>query len=407
MNAACAIPMPGREKAGERILQIRSPDLDGCSIAFTDCDEVVADLTTILRGWDIRQMRASPEPPVIRLRRTGRGYLRISPWSKTPSRCHESLRTHNTDALFGVHYDLLRWYVEAQRSRPCVHSAAVRFSQGLVVFPNTTQAGKTTLAIQLAMAGHEIFCDDWLSIHPPGRLAMALGILPWLRLPARVEVRDDFRRFLKLRRGPRNRRWTYVNLHEHELAPYGATAPVSALVLLDRLAGGAARLMRVSKDRMLTELIQQNYARQAPAADVFETLHALTRTADCFCLKYQSVREAAALLQDVFGGPTQAARAKTTATAVSAHNETYRRVRTVSTRPMGATTYLVDAQRNAIHQLNPLGAAIWEQLADPKSVEDLAGTVYLAFADTDYRIIEQDVRALLDDLLGAGLISRS
>ena len=285
---------------GERSLRIRSLDPEACVVALAGCDLVAADLATILRGWDIQETRPPLEPALIRLKRTATGYLRISPWSRTPSKCREAFRTHNTDALFGIHYDLLRWYVAAQRHRPCLHSAAVKFPSGLVVFPNTTKAGKTTLTIQLAIAGHKVFCDDWLPIHAPGE-ATALGILPWLRLPAPPSVREDFKPFLKLRQGPRNRRWTYVNLREDELAPLGATAPVGALVLLDRQAGGKACLTSVANDRMLTELIGQNYARQVPAAHIFDLLHALTRSAGCYSLRYACVREAASLLQDAFG----------------------------------------------------------------------------------------------------------
>jgi hypothetical protein len=290
--------------ARERVLRIRSSELDGL-MAFVDCDEVVKDLTTILRGWDIREETGqSSARPVVRLKRTRHGYQRVSPWTKTSSERHQAFRTHNTDALFGMHYDLLRWYVEdAQQTRPCLHSAAVRFGSGLVVFPNTTKAGKTTLTIRLAMAGHQVFCDDWLPIQQPGSLGVALGILPWLRLPAPADVRGDFKRFLKARRGPNNRRWTYVNLRDKELAPQGAAAPVRGLVLLDRKAGSEARLESVTKDKMLTELIEQNYARQLPAMGIFDKLHALTEAADCFSLRYASVSQATSLLQDAFGRP--------------------------------------------------------------------------------------------------------
>lgn len=278
---------------------------------FSDCDQVIADLTTILRGWDIyEETDNASEPATVHLKRTKRGYRRTSPWTKTASERHEAFRTHNSDALFGVHYDLLRWYVEnAQQSQPCLHSAAVKFTSGLVVFPNTTKAGKTTLTIQLAMHGHQVFGDDWLSVQQPGNLGMALGILPWLRLPAPENVRDDFKQFLKSRSGPNNRRWVYVDLHDDELARHGATAPVRGLILLDRQATGEARLVPVTKDKMLSELIQQNYACQLPSMEIFDKLHALTETADCFCMQYASVSQAASILQDVFGRPDQSVRA--------------------------------------------------------------------------------------------------
>jgi hypothetical protein len=287
----------------ERILRIRSLDLDACMLAFADCDPVVEDLRKILRGWDIREVDAASGQAVVRLARTRKGYLRVSPWSRTPSQCRESLRTHNTDALFGVHYDLLRWYVDAQRTRPCLHSAAVRFDSGLVAFPNTTKAGKSTLAIRLAIAGHQVFSDDWLPVVQPGNRGLALGILPWLRLPAPAAARDEFKAFLKDRRGPRNRRWVYVDLREGELARHGLLAPVSGLVLLERQPLGPARLSPVARDRMLTELILQNYAHHAPAAEVFDALRALVDGVDSYCLTYSSLTDAVHELQSAFGGP--------------------------------------------------------------------------------------------------------
>jgi hypothetical protein len=295
-------PVMTRPMPRERLLRIGTDGIS-LSIAIAGCGEVAKGLAGILRGWDIREETREPsERAIVRLRRTQDGYRRVSPWVKTPSESREAFRTHHSDALFGVHYDLLSWYLQAQRSRPCLHSAAVCFRCGLVVFPNTTRAGKTTLTIQLAIQGHQIFGDDWLPIQD--NVGVALGILPWLRLPAPVDVREDFKRFMKSRRGPANRRWLYVNLRDDELAIHGATAPVRGLVLLERRAGGGAHLVPIAKDKMLSELIAQNYARQLPATDIFDQLYALTQAANCYSLEYSSVREAAALLQDVFGRPT-------------------------------------------------------------------------------------------------------
>ncbi len=276
-------------------------------MTFFGCDEVIEDLIKILRGWDIRE--EPPEPSghaIVRLKRTRYSYRRVSPWTKTLSECRKARRIDNSDALFGIHYDLLKWYVEAQRTRPCLHNAAVKFASGLIAFLNETKTGKTTLTIQLAMLGHPIFCDGWLPIEQPDSLGVALGILPWSRLPALTRVRADFKRYLKSRRGPGNRRWMYVDLRAEELTSHGATAHVRTLVLLDRKAEirGRARVEPVPKDKMLTELIEQNYARQLSAMDIFDKLHTLTETADCFSLRYASVNAGAAVLQDAFGRPT-------------------------------------------------------------------------------------------------------
>lgn len=87
--------------------------------------------------------------------------------------------------------------------------------------------------------------------------------------------------------------------------------------------------------------------------------------------------------------------------------ETYRRAIHVSRRQVGETTYLIDGQRNAIHQLNPIGAAIWDQLVDPKRPEDLVETLHAVFDDVSLKVIERDVQKLIDRLLIAELIARA
>lgn len=87
--------------------------------------------------------------------------------------------------------------------------------------------------------------------------------------------------------------------------------------------------------------------------------------------------------------------------------EIYRRADHVSKRQVGETTYLIDGRRNAIHQLNPVGAAIWDQLVDPKGLEDLVEILHAAFGDVSRKVIERDVRKLIDKLLVVELIARA
>jgi hypothetical protein len=86
---------------------------------------------------------------------------------------------------------------------------------------------------------------------------------------------------------------------------------------------------------------------------------------------------------------------------------TYRRANHVTKRRVGETTYLIDAHHNTIHQLNPVGAAIWDQLADPTSTGDLVEMLHIAFEDVDYNVIERDAEDLIDELVDAELIVRS
>lgn len=86
--------------------------------------------------------------------------------------------------------------------------------------------------------------------------------------------------------------------------------------------------------------------------------------------------------------------------------ETFRRASGVVKREVGTTTYLVDPRHDTIHELNPAGAAVWEQLAEPMSLGELAQTLQLAFPEADRNVIEQDLNVLFDGLLDAELIAR-
>jgi hypothetical protein len=91
-------------------------------------------------------------------------------------------------------------------------------------------------------------------------------------------------------------------------------------------------------------------------------------------------------------------------TASKTMTETYRREHQVTKRSVGETIFLVDARRNAIHKLNPIGAVIWDQLNTPRSIEALVDMLHTAFADISRRVIRRDVRNLIAELLEAELI---
>ena len=85
----------------------------------------------------------------------------------------------------------------------------------------------------------------------------------------------------------------------------------------------------------------------------------------------------------------------------------YRRANYVSERKVGKTTYLVDKRRNTIHQLNPIGAAVWSLLDDPKDIEALVRILHSAFDNVRYGVIQRDIEKLIDGLLKAELIAQS
>lgn len=93
--------------------------------------------------------------------------------------------------------------------------------------------------------------------------------------------------------------------------------------------------------------------------------------------------------------------------ASSTLTKTYCQTTNISKRQVGETTYLIHGSHNAIHQLNPVGAVIWDQLAEPKSIDDLIEILHIVFEDIDRNIIARDVKKLIEELVDAKLIIQS
>ena len=217
-------------------------------------------------------------------------------------RARAKIRRGQVAAINGFHYEFISWFVEENPALLCVHCAAVLFDRGLVIFPSTFKAGKSMLSVQLAAAGARVFCDDVLPIEGSNNHGMAIGILPRIRLPVPEEMGASFHDFLRPRKGPRNSSYLYVKLTEDELAPLGTTAPICGIVTLQRDPEAEPELIPSEKSETLKQLISQNFAREGPPLEILDRLHAIVTGADCYTLRYATGEQAAALLQDAFGG---------------------------------------------------------------------------------------------------------
>jgi hypothetical protein len=200
-----------------------------------------------------------------------------------------------------IHDVFFDWFLQQHPDYLCLHGAAVRIGGGLVCFPSVHWAGKSTLCVALAALGETMFCDDVLPIEPRGNRGVAMGIAPLLRKPLPRELGARAIRFVKDRCGPSDRRWLYVALKEGEIAPFGGRADIRALVLLERQARSAAKLVPLGKNEMLKEIILQNFARHGPPAQILDRLLRITGRAACYRLRYGRIADAAAAVRETFG----------------------------------------------------------------------------------------------------------
>lgn len=271
-------------------------------VEFTGCDEVARGVASILRGWDMREIPSeSAAPAVIRLRKTERGYQRISPRIATPSLCRDQIRVNKVSAVCGMHSELVRRYLAENPSLTCLHVGAVEFAGGLVLFSGTYRTGKSTLAVALAAAGMRLFCDDVLLLDHETNHGVAMGLAPRLRLPLPEGMGGAFHDFVRARTGPRNKASQYVDLAPGELAELGASAPIIGIVKLARDDASRPALIPTLGGEILKDVVLRNIAHEVPALDILDRLYAIVEGAKCFTLRYARCGEAVTLLRDQFG----------------------------------------------------------------------------------------------------------
>ena len=296
----------GRGKsAGNDPVRVTSPWLS-FDLEFVGCPKIPVALAAILRGWDFTRAPASTREK-LEFRWSGRRLHWHSTVKPVPRSWRRLPPANVFDAVCDIHYEMSDWFLLDHPGHLGLHSAAVEFGKGLVVFPSTVKAGKSVLTIACAAAGLRVYGDDVLAIHPKTNEGISLGMLPRLRLPLPDSGGNRFREFVAARSGPENKRHRYINLTDTEMAPLGAAAPIAGFVLLDRQQSGPAALGPVSHGEMLKCAISRNFAGAAlRAADIFVRAEKLTANARRYRLTYTDCDQAIELLAKHFGWPKSA-----------------------------------------------------------------------------------------------------
>ena len=262
-------------------------------VALAGCDELAPIIRQLLRGWEIEETIAAAAPQTdIVIRKTNKRYIRSSPWVKKSI----SFR-HPVTAVCDFLVDLTNAYLADHPNLLCLHTAAVHLDDGLVLFPGTYRAGKSTLSVHCAAAGFQLFSDDVLPVDGESRFGIAPGILPRLRLPLPDNSGTEFTNFVADHKGPESDRYLYVDLEPDAFAPRGAKAPITAIVLLERIETGSPEISKISASEALKRAILQNFSRAQPAINILDHLHGIVSGARCFELQYRTGEEAVEMIQ--------------------------------------------------------------------------------------------------------------
>lgn len=321
---------------------------------------------------------------------------------------------------------------ERLRSRPdllCLHAAALTFDDRLVIFPNARRAGKSLLSATLAQRGNAVFSDDFVPLQVTPKTGaisgIANGIAPRLRLPLPDNLSVGLHSWIMERIAVRNKQYGYLT--GIELPQSGTSAPVGAIVVLegDPTMTEPASLTPVTQEEAMASLVTQNFGRQVHAGAILRVADALTRAVPVLRLRYNSVEEAAALLNDTpllrelpaarmaeadMSGTLPLAPLDLPDVVVDRPVDLdchFTKLPNFTACETGTALYLADGDGFAIHRLNPVSAIIWTLLDEGLTGAGMVEVMQELYADIAVERLRADVAGALAFLWQQRLIAPS
>ena len=371
----------------------------GVTIDFHGAADAAHGFHSVLRGWSHGPAALSGDdrPADLRIVRSGGMHRWHGTTLTKPLIWQQRAPTTSMGVICDLHDVLFDWFLDKHPDHLCLHAAAIETGQGLVLIPSVGKAGKSTLSVAMAELEHRVFADDVLALEPERDHGMAFGVVPRLRMPLPENAGVRYRRFLDRRSGPSNDHWLYADLGEDEIAPFGETAPIKAIVFLDRRAEGPARFEPVDSAHVLRELIRQNFAQGVAPVPAFDRLLALAQRAHCRRLVFSDTNAAARLLSRDFASKATRRLPSTASGLRSAGVE----------RSFGDALFLVSQRQNAVLGLSPTAAAIWRQIAQGRSRRTVEALFQSAFPEIETERIGADLESAVRMFERHGLVKRN
>lgn len=274
----------------------RGRDLHVWMALGTEPDELLKALAVFMPYWSPTRVSAPAIPDITVTRRTTTYSVRAMSWEGGESLADD--RHNAANAIAGMLIDGLLAHGMASH---CLHTAAAEIGGQAILFCGPAEAGKSTLALRLAVRGHRHLADDRMLLTTetaPYRMT-ALGLAAKAREPlppgrglaelvaARWELADD--------------KISYLHLGVDETAAFGMELPLGALVVPRRDPDypTAAALTPAAPGEIARTLIEEATSPSGPAVIV----PAMTRLADAvdgFILSYRDGDAAADVLVEAF-----------------------------------------------------------------------------------------------------------
>lgn len=187
-----------------------------------------------------------------------------------------------------------------------LHAGSVVIDGKLIALPGASQAGKSTLALQLAANGHVLGGDDRVLVGPldaagsgKGPQGLALGMNARVRLPLHADTGRfaDFvgRRLIRLEGLPEG--IGFLAPLAGEAVEFGKRLPLAGFVLPQRVPGAAPALEKATASDIMRQLLEQTHAPHLPVETLMRSLRSLSAGCPGYVLRYDDSAAAAAAIE--------------------------------------------------------------------------------------------------------------
>lgn len=388
-------------------------------VHLIDADDLLIDIPKILPSWNFKTETISEgnlEGSISVAGKNNKFCLR------SPRIAGGDCRTHRVDAICGLIVEIVWSYLNSNSDLLCLHCAAAKFDDSLVVFPSTYRAGKSLLTACIANADVQIFTDDILPVLPTqdGCFGLANGIQPRLRLPLPTDsLSEEDTKFITDQDVVKSNRYCYLNLKPSELAHRGTRSRIASFILLDRQEDRSAELLPVGTADMLSAVIWQNFARQMESPIILQHLKDLVETTQKFRLVYDRPTDAVTLLEKEFAHGRRFQVRKEQAPdqppilqpiirffAEDSCSTWLQRAPDVVEETADGQSFLCGSNGQSIHHLNPVASAIWQLLSEPVTEENILDILKVAFPEVPIDQMNRDIINLIKSLEDKKLIRR-
>ena len=404
----------------ESAVDIFLPHLGRC-LRIDQAPEVVSALAQAMPGWPLTVRSAAGPVPDRYLYRDADGLWQGS--AHEPNEFHVPSPASAACSLVG---ELVSQRLLNQPELLGLHCASVEINGRLVLFPESSKAGKSTLSVAFAAADYRVFGDDVLGLTPEGA-GVAMGVAPRLRLPLPNSFSAEFVAYAKHNAGPEDDRYRFVLPGPNGLANVNDCCPVGAIVLLERDSQlHEPEVVTLPPAEGLLQLLCQNFARDTSDATLLTRLLPLMQTLPCLLLRYAEplagARYLAKVLQD---SPLQSVNNASLLSLPAHHSlphsqqdpQQYRSNSAavilnslwvahpgVTTYPLGDELFLIRTANGAIHRLNSSGKIVWQLLQQESLSGHELSSVIAEHFKASLAQVSLDVGTLLMALADSDLI---